>query len=148
MWLLIDRFAYPLLHFDSVAELHSVDHFAEPLESAKPPPALFGALAQLEDHREHSCAREAALGALGAVAHAGERGLDHVARTDVDPVLSREVVEGKQRLAVFTETLDSLRILGAEGGDELKATRTWARVLAIQISCSALFALDCTDFGR
>jgi hypothetical protein len=36
----------------------------------------------------------------------------------VHPVLGREIVEGKQRLAVFAQALDRLRIFGAEAGHE------------------------------
>ena len=47
-----------------------------------------------------------------------ERALDRVSRSQVLPVLGREVIEGKQRMAVFAEAGDSLLVLDAIAFDE------------------------------
>src|SRR5713226_6329997 len=100
-----------LLHFNSVAEGHSADHFGEPFETPQPPPTALGAHAELEDHREHSVARQAPFGSVGTVAHGRKGGLDGVGGSQVNPVLGREVVEGEQLSAVLGEALDRLGVL-------------------------------------
>ena len=60
--------------------------------------------------------RKAAIGAMPDVCECGR---DGVGRTDVNPVLGREVVEGKQRLPILRQAFDRLGILRLEGGNEL-----------------------------
>ena len=48
----------------------------------------------------------------------GERGFDRVARTNMYPVLGREVIERKQCLAVLGQALGRFGVLRPEGGDE------------------------------
>src|SRR4030081_2027866 len=65
------------------------------------------------------------------------------------PVLSREVVEGKQRVAILDQALDSLVVFDAPSFDEGVANAASASFLvsAIQISWSARLAFDCWLLG-
>lgn len=57
--------AFVRANFDPVAEPHTRDHLGEPFKAAQAFPAALGAHAELEDHREHAVAGEAAFGANG-----------------------------------------------------------------------------------
>ena len=64
------------------------------------------------------------------------------------PVLSREVVEGKQRVAILDQALDSLVVFDAQVS--MKASNAASAsflVSAIQISWSARLAFDCWLLG-
>ncbi len=98
--------------------------------AADAPPALLGFLDQLEGEPKEGLARHTVSGACRAMAHGVEGRFDRVRRADMRPVLSREVVEGEQRLAIFRELLSGLRILRTvmtheafEGGVGLLAGR-------------------------
>ena len=81
------------MHFDPVAELHSLNDFRKPFESAQSSPTFLGRRSELVDHGQHSVARQAALGAVGPVPDGGEARLDDVAAANVNPVLGRKRVE-------------------------------------------------------
>src|SRR3981081_4520836 len=63
------------------------------------------------------------------------------------PVLSREVVEGKQRVAILDQALDSFVVFDAPGFDALNAASASFLVSAIQISWSVRLAFDCWLLG-
>jgi hypothetical protein len=56
-------------------------------------PVFLGALDQLEHHGEGRPVREATFGSDGSVADGRERALDRVGRSQVFPMLGREVIE-------------------------------------------------------
>ena len=80
--------------FDTVDELNSLDDVVEQLEAVEQPPSLGGGLHELEDHRQARGAAAAALGPSMPQPDRGERALDGVGRSQVLPVLGREVIEG------------------------------------------------------
>jgi hypothetical protein len=92
--------------------------------------------------------REASFRPNCSVADGGERAFDDVGRSQVLPVLGREVVEGEQRIAILDQALDRLFVLDAPGLDERvegsKRISSWSR---LQISCSARLAFGCWLFA-
>lgn len=64
--------------------------------------------------------RQCAFGTHGAMPDGGEDAFDRVRRSEMIPMLGREVEEGQQRLAVPGQAVDGLRIsrtmLVDEGG--------------------------------
>ena len=62
---------------------------------------------------QHAIAGQAALGALGAMADRGERGLNRIAGADALPMLGREVEECHQLFAVFLQHNAALGYFGS-----------------------------------
>ena len=67
---------------------------------------------------QHAVAGQAALGALGAMADRGERGLNRIAGADALPMLGWEVEECHEFLTVLLQTQRRLGILRLIGFDE------------------------------
>src|SRR6516162_2493201 len=81
-------------------------------------PAFFSGLGQLEDHSQRGLVRQASLASHGAVTNRCECAFGDVRRTQMLPVLGREVVKDQQRLAILNETFDRLLVFDAPGLDE------------------------------
>src|SRR5215211_2337420 len=103
---------------DSVGELYSEDNFRQLVVTVEAAPAFLGGLGELEDHGECGLVGETSLGAHGAVADRCERAFDDVGCAQMLPVLGREVVEGKQRIAILGQAVDRLSVFDAPGFDE------------------------------
>src|SRR5215207_6065722 len=103
---------------DSVSELYSEDNFRQLVVTVEVAPAFLGGLGELEDHGECGLVGETSLGAHGAVADRCERAFDDVGCAQMLPVLGREVVEGKQRIAILGQAVDRLGVFDAPGFDE------------------------------
>jgi len=52
------------------------------------------------------------------MAHRGERRLDGIAGTDVNPMLGRKVIERKQCLSILGQALGRFGVLRLIGGDK------------------------------
>jgi hypothetical protein len=63
---------------NSVGELYSKDDFRQLVIAIETPPAFFGGLSELEDHRQRGLVRETSLGSHGPVAHRRERAFDDI----------------------------------------------------------------------
>ena len=74
-------------------------------------PVFLGALDQLEPHGEGRSVREATFGSDGSVADGRERALDRVGRSQVFPVLGREVIECQKCSAILAQAFGSLVVL-------------------------------------
>jgi hypothetical protein len=103
---------------DSVGELYTENDFRQLVVAIKAVPAFFGGLGKFEDHGEGSLVRETSLGAHRAVADRSERAFDDVGRSQMLPVLGREIVEGEQRLAILDQAFHRLVLFDAPGFDE------------------------------
>src|SRR5215216_7373099 len=103
---------------DSVGELYSEDNFRQLVVTVEAAPTFLGGLGELEDQGECGLVGETSLGAHGAVADRCERAFDDVGCAQMLPVLGREVVEGKQRIAILGQAVDRLGVFDAPGFDE------------------------------
>jgi hypothetical protein len=77
-------------------------------------PAFGCTLSQLEHHRQRRFCRTAASGLSLSESDCGGRAFDRIRRSDVTPVLRREVVECEQFVAVFRQSLGGLKVLRIE----------------------------------
>ena len=102
----------PVIEFDTSYDLGQL------LRPIEPAPTFLSSFDQLEDERQRRLARQAALGANGAMAHGGKCAFNRVRRSQVLSVLSRKVVEGEQRLAVLGQAFGSLLVLQCVSFDE------------------------------
>src|ERR1700693_4988953 len=103
---------------DSVGELYTEDDFRQLVVTIEATPAPLGGLGEFEDHGERGFVRKASLGTDRAVADGRERAFDDVGRSQMLPMLGREVVEGEQRLTILDQALDGLVVFDAPGFDE------------------------------
>ena len=103
---------------DPVAELNPLDDFGQAVLPVEFAPFLLGRQHQLVGHRQRRLAAEAAFGLGGSVPDGGEGAFDRVRRSDVLPVLGREVVEGEQISAVLGQAFDGTVIFHAVSLDE------------------------------
>jgi hypothetical protein len=90
--------------FDSVGELYTEDDFGQLVVAIEATPASLGGFAELEDHGERGLVGKTSLGTHRAVADCCERTFDGGGRARMFPVLSREIVEGEQRLAILAKS--------------------------------------------
>ena len=81
-------------------------------------PVFLGALDQLEHHGERRPVREATFGSDGSVADGRERALARVCRSQVFPMLGREVIECQQCSAILAQAFGSLVVLDPVAFDE------------------------------
>src|ERR1700731_301992 len=103
---------------NSVGELYSKDDFRQLVIAIETPPAFFGGLSELEDHRQRGLVRETSLGSHGPVAHRRARAFDDIGCTQMLPVFGRKVIEGKQCVSILDQTLGCPVVLDAPGFDE------------------------------
>lgn len=80
--------------------------------TVQPSPSSFGFPRQLEDHRQRRQSRTTSLRLPRSVAYRRERRLDRVRRSQMKPMLCREIVERKQDVLVLDQALDGFRVLG------------------------------------
>src|SRR6266508_419000 len=85
---------------DSVVELYTHDDLGQLVVAAQASPAGLGRLCELERHGKRRLVREASFRPCGSMADGCEGALDRVGRAQVLPVLSGEVVEGEQHVAI------------------------------------------------
>lgn len=69
-----------------------------------PFPGFFCLFHQFEDHGECCQPRPAAFRSPSSVSDGGEGGFDRIGRSDMDPVLGREVVEREKNIFVLPQT--------------------------------------------
>src|ERR1700741_1196438 len=103
---------------DSVGELYTEDDFRQLILTIEATPAFLGGLGELENHGERGPVRKTSLGAHGAVTHSRERAFNDVRRTQMFPMLGREVVESEERIAILDEAFDRLLVFDAPDLDE------------------------------
>src|ERR1700740_3480908 len=103
---------------DSVGELYPEDDFRQLILTIEATPAFLGGLGELENHGERGPVRKTSLGAHGAVTHSRERAFNDVRRTQMFPMLGREVVESEERIAILDEAFDRLLVFDAPDLDE------------------------------
>ena len=105
---------------DAVAKCDALDDFGQLFFALQPVPGLGCGHHQLERHQPGGVLRQRALGADGAMSDRDEHALDRVGRARMGapsavpkiPSLSREVVEGQQRVLVVHQAGDRFRVLG------------------------------------
>src|ERR1700720_1266370 len=140
--------SFRLDDLNSVGESYPENYFRQLVVAIEATPVFLGGLGQLEDHGERGLVRETSFGAHCSVADRREWAFDGVGRSQMLPVLSREVVEGKQRVAILDQALDSLVVFDAPSSMKASnAARASFLVSAIQISWSARLAFDCWLLG-
>ena len=103
---------------DSVGEPYTEDELRQLVVAVEASPAPLGGLGEFEDHGERGLVGETSLGADRAVADRRERAFDDVGRSQMLPMLCREVVEGEQRLTILDQAFDGLVVFDAPGFDE------------------------------
>ena len=112
------------------------------------PPVLCG-LDQLEGHRDARGARTGAFGDALPQPDGGEGGLDRGRGAQVDPVLSRVVVEGEQNVEVLGDLRDGLGPLDpAVGGERLRGGFGVLLVLDVPDLCERSLGAGSADLGR
>ena len=127
----------------SIFEFDTLDDLAEPVGAVQAAPMSFGGFDQLEDHGECGVARQAAPGLVGPQPNRRECALDRVGAADMLPVLGRDVVEGKQGIAILGETGAGLSvfrsILGKEAIEGLVGTDSVFSVIDLMKIALGLF---------
>ena len=93
----------------SVDESNSLDDVFEVRVASEFSPAFGRTLSELEHHCQRRFCRTAASGLSVAESDCGERAFDRIRRSDVAPVLRREVVESEQFVAIFHQALAAVR---------------------------------------
>ena len=96
----------------AVGKFDAIDDFWQQISSAQFEPVFLGCLDQLEHHDPRLVARQAALGALGAMSNGCKRAFDRVRRANVTPVLRRKILKRQKRLAVLRQASDGLVVFG------------------------------------
>lgn len=84
----------------------------------QPAPVLLGLLGQLVYHRERGDPGAASLGTRRTQSDGGECRLNGVGRSQVDPVLGREIIEGEQVVLVLLQAFTCPRVFGLVVGQK------------------------------
>jgi hypothetical protein len=91
----------PYSDLEPIDKLYALDDLWQLVMAIEPSPGFLRTVDQLEDHGERGFVGQAPFGSDGAVADGREGAFDRVCRSQMLPMLGREVVAGEQRLAVL-----------------------------------------------
>ncbi|GEM_PF-3319587 len=108
-------FFLELIFIDSVDEFDSSQKVRDVVVAAEFSPTFLRTLSQLKHHRQTGFGTAVAFRFAVPQADCGECAFDRIGRVNMTPVLSREIEERQQHVAVFLQTLDALFVLCLEG---------------------------------
>src|SRR5436190_13787069 len=100
--LTVSRFGDDL---DPVVECHTENEFWQLVVAIETAPTFLRGLEQFEDHGERRPVGQATLRSDGAMAHGSEGAFNGIGRSQVFPVLGREVVERQQRVSILAQAV-------------------------------------------
>jgi len=98
-------FFLELIFIDSVDEFDASQKVRDVVVAAEFSPTFLRTLSQLEHHRQAGFGTAVAFRFTLPQADCGERAFDRIGRVNIPPVLSREIEERQQHVAVFLQTL-------------------------------------------